>query len=133
VLSATRTKRSLGALLGVTETAPALACILICIACDSHESPPQTSATAAVVDEAAAKTLALHRYRDLFRDKYHQNATDGAYHQFPPLTESNFNTVESSGDAWLVSSEPPTGLTVEARVAKTGAWVEIRRVSYVPQ
>lgn len=75
-----------------------------------------------------ARKLAVDRYRQLFSNRYWRNV-DGSYQEFPPLEETNF-VVEEEGDAFVVTCAPLRGYHVQARVAKTGAWVELINVGY---
>lgn len=104
---------------------------LACAGC-STTAPVADAAAPAVVEinEARARALALARYRELFGDLYMRSNETNEYVRFPQLEESELNDVHAEGDTWVVRADPPAGWYVHARVAKSGAWVEVTRAGF---
>lgn len=94
--------------------------------CSRGEAPPEITAP-------EATQLALARYRALFSDKYLHNQTDGQYYPFPKLDVTAVTKVDVEPDAFVVHADPPAGVSLEARVAKTGRWTELVRVVFLPE
>ena len=99
-------------------------------ACDAPavEAPAPAPAAETKISVQLARKLAVDRYRQLFSNRYWRNV-DGSYQEFPPLEETSF-VVEEDGDAFVVTCAPLRGYHVQARVARTGAWVELVNVGY---
>jgi hypothetical protein len=106
---------------------------LVCVGCGPEGRGPSRDAQAPIVDEQLARQRALEQYRRLFKGLYLKGPRSGELIPFPDLDDNYFRIVESRGDAWLVRSGSETGLSIVARVAKTGDLVEITSWSMLAQ
>lgn len=112
----------------------ALAIIGLMHACSSASHATQTAdAALPSISAQRAKQLVLQRYHELFADKYLLDRIRNEHVPFPQLTDEHLTVVSQEGDTWRVRADPPTGLALDARVAKDGSSVEILHVSYAEE
>lgn len=97
------------------------------------EDSPTEQREGPQIDQASAKHLVAVRYRELFEGKFLFDSSRGTYHPMPAVTDSDFNRVESVGSSWLVAIHQPSGLEVQARVAKDGSWTELLRAHWASE
>lgn len=85
------------------------------------------------ISESAAKRMVLERYHSLFSDKYLLNSLDGQYYPFPSINPDAFTSFAVDTDTFSLRAEPPSGISLVARVARDGSWTELTRVSVVAE